>query len=422
MSGENDMDNGGPRHAIIFSGGGADGAYEIGVAKALLNGKAPWQKESLVPCVFTGTSIGSFNATFLVSQWDEYGAGAVGNLEKVWLDVISQGGFRIRLDPVRYLDPRSYWPNPFKAGMDLVNDSLFLGWDAVTRLVHLATGEDPVLQRVLESFHLASFVSAAPWEKTIRQQIDFKKVRRSTRDLFVAATNWELGELRIFTKHDMTDKLGPNAIRASSAVPGFYPIATVGAQSYVDGAVLMNTPLKPAIVEGQADVLHVVYLNTDVKKMPVEALRSTLDTLYRTQIIAWTEAVNNDIKAAATYNRGLEIVAKGDAGAEDLNQLLTSGDEKTRRNATAEVVRALGNRMKRMRQDRGAAGEETPSSLKALRPVTIHRYFPPDGLDGALGFLDISRQRIARLIDEGFEHTVSHNCEANECILPQGHP
>jgi len=396
----------GHRHAIIFSGGGADGAYEIGVAKALFNGKAPWQKDSLVPCVFTGTSIGSFNATFLVSQWDDYGGGAVGNLEKVWLDEISKGGFRIRLDPLKYLDPRSYWPNPLKLGVDFVNDSFFLGWDGLTRLVHLATGDDPILQRVLESFNLASFVSAAPWERTIREQINFKKVRQSSRDLFVAATNWELGELRTFRKHDMTDKLGPNAIRASSAVPGFYPIATVGAQTYVDGAVLMNTPLKPAIVDGEADVLHVVYLNTDVKKMPVEALSSTLDTLYRTQIIAWTEAVNSDIKAAEAYNRGIEIIEKAMA-----KQNLGLKDAEVNKAAGA-----LGARMGHMLEE-----EKAGKKAKKLRPVTIHRYFPPDGLDGALGFLDISRKRIARLIDEGFEHTVSHNCEANECIVPEAH-
>jgi predicted acylesterase/phospholipase RssA len=414
MSDENRTDEheGHHRHAIILSGGGADGAYEVGVAKALFNGKAPWQKTPLVPDVFTGTSIGSFNATFLVSQWDDYGAGAVGNLENVWLEEISRGGFRIRCDPLLYLDPRSYLPNPLKIGAEFVNDAFSLGWDGLRRLVNLAAGEEPFLQRFLESFNLASFVSAVPWERTIRKTIDFKKVRKSSRDLFVAATNWELGELRLFKKHDMTDKLGPNAIRASSAVPGFYPIATVGAQSYIDGAVLMNTPLKPAVVDGGADVLHVVYLNTDVKKMPVEALQSTLDTLYRTQIIAWTESVNSDIKEANAYNRGLELIAQGEKGPEKLEAFLAADGANV-----AKAVLALGKHMRHAQADR----ETGHKKKRTLKPVTVHRYFPPDGLDGALGFLDLSQQRIARLIDEGFEHTVSHDCEANECILPKAH-
>ena len=52
------------------------------------------------------------------------------------------------------------------------------------------------------------------------------------------------------------------------------------------------------------------------------------------------------------------------------------------------------------------------------KPLTIHRYYPPDGLDGALGFLNVHKDRLERLIDEGFNNTVNHNCEANGCILP----
>ena len=55
------------------------------------------------------------------------------------------------------------------------------------------------------------------------------------------------------------------------------------------------------------------------------------------------------------------------------------------------------------------------------RPLTIHRYFPPDGLDGALGFLDVRGNRFKRLIDEGFNNTVAHDCEANQCILAGKH-
>lgn len=396
------------KHAVILSGGGADGAYEVGVAKALFNGKAPWSNDvPVAPEIFTGTSIGSFNSSYLVSQWDDYGAAATGNLERVWLDVISKGGFRIRLDPMVYLDPRSYM-KPLRLGLDFVEDNLFLGWDALQRFVHLVSGEEPILQRFLETFNLASFVCAGPWERTIRESIDFKKVRKSSRKLFVAATNWVLGELKIFRNQHMTDKMGPEAIRASSSVPGFYPIATVGSQAYVDGAVLMNTPLRPAVKAG-ADVLHVIYLNTEVRNMPVDTLRSTLDTLYRTQIIAWTEAVNRDIAQAESYNKGLELLDKED---DEIKRLVGAVESGLKDEAVAEIVHALGQRLQR--SERGKKPAE-------LRPLTIHRYFPPDGLDGALGFLDISRERIARLISEGFDDTVNHDCTANKCIRPKAH-
>ena len=42
-------------HAMILSGGGANGAYQLGVARALLNGKSPsTAKKTIEPKVFTG--------------------------------------------------------------------------------------------------------------------------------------------------------------------------------------------------------------------------------------------------------------------------------------------------------------------------------------------------------------------------------
>src|SRR4030095_16417708 len=94
----------GGKQAVILSGGGANGAYEVGVMKALFAGLSPaTNHEALAPDIFTGTSVGSYNAAFLVAQWDAYGPTAIANLERVWLDRLSDsaqrcgnGVFRIR--------------------------------------------------------------------------------------------------------------------------------------------------------------------------------------------------------------------------------------------------------------------------------------------------------------------------------------
>ncbi|MEM7351498.1 MAG: patatin-like phospholipase family protein [Acidobacteriota bacterium] len=429
-------------HAVIFSGGGADGAYQIGVAKALFNGKSrSTYLEPLDPAVFTGTSIGSFNSSFLVSQWADYGPSAVANLEKVWLERMSwtgpsNGGFRVRLNPFELLDPRPYLKEPFafRPLRHLATDLGVVGWEGLNRTYNLFASKDPLLERLTDFFNLSTFVAAEPWEKTIQETIDFKKIRQSNKKLSIAATNWAFGEVREFNNGDMTDKLGPAAIRASSSVPGVYPAATVGAQTYVDGAVLMNTPLKPAI-SGLVDilkddpnaalwdepyreakqkaeeaeaygqpldppdlVLHVIYMNTDVEKMPIDALQSTLQTLYRTQIIGWAAAVNRDILRSSLLNRGIELLND----PERLEKGLT-GEQ-------AEVIKASGKALL-----------DKLNSGNPYRPLTIHRYFPPDGLDGALGFLDVRRGRFERLIDEGFHNTVAHDCQANQCVLAGRH-
>ena len=210
-------------HAVIFSGGGADGAYQIGVAKALFNGRSrSTYLRPLDPAVFTGTSIGSFNASFLVSQWEDYGASAVANLEKIWIERMAwtgavNGGFRVRLNPLELFDPRAYLREPlrFRPLMNFAADAGVLGWEALNRSYNLFASDDPLLERLTDFFNLASFVASEPWEKTIRESIDFKKIRESKRKLSIAATNWAFGEVREFRNGDMTDKLGPAAIRAS---------------------------------------------------------------------------------------------------------------------------------------------------------------------------------------------------------------
>jgi predicted acylesterase/phospholipase RssA len=75
-------DTNGSRTAVILSGGGATGAYEAGVLKALFTGASPATGyKPLAADVFTGTSVGSFNAAFMVSQPETDSSVRAGNLE-----------------------------------------------------------------------------------------------------------------------------------------------------------------------------------------------------------------------------------------------------------------------------------------------------------------------------------------------------
>ena len=104
----------------------------------------------------------------------------------------------------------------------------------------------------------------------------------------------------------MTDQLGPLVIMASTAIPGFFPPVEVGSQAFVDGGVLMNTPLQPAIDAG-ADILHVIYLDPEVENIPLGHLENTLETMYRMQIIGWAKALNNEHQSCQTHQSGIGI-------------------------------------------------------------------------------------------------------------------
>jgi NTE family protein len=393
----------GRKVAIVLSGGGANGAYAVGVLKALFSGKSMATRGQLLePDIFLGTSIGSFNASFLASQWDENGASAVTNLERVWLETLAgdatgrNGGIRFRGDPSYYLNPRSYMPNPMHPFMQFALDGATIAWDVTQRLVQLTTSRQETLQeRLTNLFNFPTFVSADPWEQTIHSTINFEAIRRSAKLLRVVATNWTTGTLRFFTNHDMTEKLGPKAILASSAIPGVFPPVYVGAEPYVDGGVLMNTPLRAAVHLG-AEVLHVIYMDPDVANIPTSALGSSVATTYRLQEISWAALINDDIQDAAMINQGIRILHRMVAGEEVQDpelELLTKG------------IHKIAPRLKR---------------FLTYKPLTIHRYHPHEELSaGALGMLNLERDHIEDLIAKGFLDSSLHDCEKEECVLPE---
>jgi len=109
------MTNGdGVRQAVILSGGGASGAYEVGVLKGLFAGDSSATNYTpLMPDIFTGTSIGAYNASLLVAEINSRGFAAIDHLEDIWLNVLPQDDdtghnfvARYRGDPFEYLAPR----------------------------------------------------------------------------------------------------------------------------------------------------------------------------------------------------------------------------------------------------------------------------------------------------------------------------
>src|SRR3989442_6065734 len=99
-------------HAITLSGGGAYGAFEVGVLKALMGGHAPVTGGGpLDPTIFTGTSAGAYLSAVLVSIDAASPAERAGHLERVWLEEVTHsperdgnGVYYVRGDPRRYLD------------------------------------------------------------------------------------------------------------------------------------------------------------------------------------------------------------------------------------------------------------------------------------------------------------------------------
>jgi hypothetical protein len=163
----------------------------------------------------------------------------------------------------------------------------------------------------------------------------------------------------------------------------------------VDGGVVMNTPLKPAIEAG-GQILHIIYMDPDVRNIPRSTLESTLDTMDRLLAIMLATKTNEDIDTAAWVNDGLAVIERVERG-----ETLTNAD-------LAAFIRAAGQIEKQLRRG-------TP-----YKKLTIHRYHPRENLGGGiLGLLNFGRDRVAALIERGFNDALRHDCDGSQCLLPQ---
>jgi len=389
---------------VILSGGGAYAAYEIGVLRALFAGRSPATGHRPIDVeIVTGTSAGAFNGALLVCQGQKSALEAIDEIERIWLHEMCRtacgnGVFRWRGSPLNVLDAGCFAADPVGYLRDRAEDAAFFAGSFLERAGILARGSDqPLERRVLEVLDLSDLIDTAPFPRLVRRVVDFAAVRRSPRRLQVVATNWRTGEVRVFENRDLDERSGPLVIAASCAIPGIFPPVEIPPEVFSDGGLVMNTPLSPALREG-ADVLHVVYLDPDVRQIPLTELRTTLNTLQRSFSIAVAHTFNRDIETARAINLGIALLE---------DPALASDVPEAEARHFIRVAPAIRERL--------AGG-------RPLRRVTIHRYHPRDLLGGALDVLSFEPERVRRLIERGYEDAVRHDCAASGCVLPEEAP
>ena len=384
-------------NAVVLSGGGANGAYEVGVLKALLGGASPaTSMQPLRPGIVTGTSIGGFNAAALVSRYHhDNWLDSAQDLENIWLDLIPRDDstshnhiYRFRANPFEFLNPGLLMTNPMLPVQDFAKDAVHFVQAFFASAAAVLEPNGKIEARVATAIDFSALISNEPSVRLVHQVMAPLVIRESDIKLRIISTNWDTGVVRIFENWDMTDQLTDSIVLSSTAMPGVFPGVVMDGDTYVDGGVVMNTPLLPALQAG-ADTLHLIYLDPSVGSIPVSSLHSTLDTLARMITVMFATKMNDDIRRAALVNRWAKYVENATAA----NNVSTDQED--------VFKQILG--------------------VTTLRPVVIHRYHPLDDIGGGLlGWLDFSRERIASLIDRGFSDAVNHDCFRSGCVLSDG--
>lgn len=224
--------------ALVLSGGGARGAYQVGVLKALAaampNGTLPFP-------ILTGVSVGALNASVLAAYADNFSI-AVERLEAVWRSLHCEHVYKTDRGAV--------------AGQLLRwGRAMTFGW----------AGATPP----------QSLLDNSPLRELLETHVDFDRVNRlvghsGLQALAITASSYETGRAVTFYKSasdivpwERARRIGARCdfcadhIMASSALPLIFPAIKVNEVYYGDGALRENAPLSAAIHLGCERILTI---------------------------------------------------------------------------------------------------------------------------------------------------------------------
>ena len=218
--------------ALVFSGGGAKGAWEAGVAAALIERGVPIR-------TVAGSSSGAINAVMVAD-------GRIDRLEALWRSLTRDQVYSLR-------------PSVFFAG-------LLPGWLTMVTLSHTTSLLDPV-----------------PLRELLATTVDLVRVRASPLRLVVVTTDLARREARLFDNQTITH----DALLATVSVPGLFPPVAVDGAPLVDGGLVARAPVLEALATGvpvQRAIVTMSHAPAE-RSAPPRRLRDVLEDAFETLMV-----------------------------------------------------------------------------------------------------------------------------------------
>jgi NTE family protein len=269
---------------LVLQGGGALGAFELGVIECLLD-------SGIKPDVVSGVSIGAINATVLCGS--RHSDPRVG-LRELWEDLTTPS---VPLQPDVVNRSMSLFGNPgmYRPRTDYLN---ILGW--------------------------TSFYDTHPLARTLEKHVDFNRLGPAHFErephspaprLILTATNLLTGRLEKFDSRRM--QITPSHVRASGSLPPSFPptlaVSEAGGteQLYWDGGLFDNTPLSKVISALQEStdphkIMYVVNLFPSAAPVP----QNIHEVVARVMTLAFSNKAEKDLERAHQTTEMIRFVSE----------------------------------------------------------------------------------------------------------------
>src|SRR5918995_6614024 len=278
--------------AIVLQGGGALGAYELGVLEALYEARPGFE-----PSVVTGVSIGAITAAVL--------AGAKGDpikaLGRLWREKLTA---LPPLPPFFQATYQQFVPKVFQQS--------------------LAVMGNPGMYQLRPEYFYAPLLSTsvydtAPLRRTLAELVDLEKLNHGGIRVAVGATNVGTSDVKYFD--NVVDKdvdndegrLSFEDVIASGSLPPGFPMTKVNGDYYWDGGLFSNTPLSPALnrlEEIETDKRELVVIELFPREIPLPD--NLPDVMNRMVQLQFTNRLKLDEWLFETMNEFVELVERID--------------------------------------------------------------------------------------------------------------
>ena len=227
---------------LVLPGGGARGAYQVGVLKAINEIKPDSNPFSII----SGTSAGAINASLLASRSESFKE-AVELLSGVWSNFRTNKVYRT--DTVTMLKSSFQWLLTISSGGILVKNPKSLLDNSPLRQLLEDTINLEEIKNNIDKGNLDAFaITAASYSS--KKSVTFFQSGQDDID-------WERF-LRVGVKTDILI----DHLMASIALPLIFPAVKINNEYFGDGAMRQATPLSPAIRLGAEKLL---IITTDSK-------------------------------------------------------------------------------------------------------------------------------------------------------------
>ena len=262
---------------LVFEGGGALGAYQVGVYEAL-------HDAGVEPDWVIGTSIGAINAAIIA-----------GNRPEDRIDRLNAFWKLVQANPI-----------PWSQGMPWAHSVMNMH----TVMQGVEGFFKPNMMALLNNkaalgTYKAGYYCTDPLAHTLAELVDFERLNEASNTrLSLGTVNVKSGKMRYFDSRK--DPISVATVMASGALPPAFPAVEVDGESYWDGGVYSNTPVET--VMNDAPRRDSLIFAAHLWLAEGEAPQSVWEAMGRGKDIQYASRVDNYVKEERKLHRLRHVI------------------------------------------------------------------------------------------------------------------